>query len=130
LRYAQLGLVGAAALAAFALEPVSRLALVPLVVVGAIYGAQTVWNASRAAEVGDAVFQGRLQAITTMALGLGSALAALWAGPVLDVFGVRGLLGAASGLALASTVAAFSASRRLGRVRAVPALHGESRAAP
>jgi MFS family permease len=126
LRYAQLGLVGAVALAVFALVPVGWPTLAPLVVVGAIFGAQTVWNASRAAEVGDAVFQGRLQAITTMALGLGSALAALWAGPVLDAFGVRGLLGAAVGLAVLSTLAiarrqrAAAARARLERSFSVP----------
>jgi hypothetical protein len=47
-----------------------------------------------------------------MALGLGSAIAALWAGPVLDVFGVRGLLGAAVGLAAASSVSALAIRRR------------------
>jgi len=64
------------------------------------------------AEVGGAVFQGRLQAITTMVLGLGSGLAALWAGPVLDAFGVRGLFGAALALALVSTAAALAIARR------------------
>jgi hypothetical protein len=71
LRYAQLGIVGAAALAAFAVVPVGPASLAPLPVVGAIFGAETVWNAGRVAELGDAVFQGRLQAITTMALGSG-----------------------------------------------------------
>jgi MFS family permease len=110
--YAQLGLVGAAALAVFALVPVGWESLAPLAVVGAIFGAETVWNASRVAELGDTVFQGRLQAITTMTLGLGSALAALWAGPVLDVFGVRGLFGAAVALAFASTVCMVAIARR------------------
>jgi MFS family permease len=112
LRYAQLGLLGAGALAVFALVPVGLASLAPLAVVGAIFGAETVWNASRVAELGDPVFQGRLQAITTMALGLGSALAALWAGPVLDAFGVRGLLGAAVALAVASTVFALAIAHR------------------
>jgi MFS family permease len=112
LRYSQLGLLGAAALAVFALVPVGLASLVPLAVVGAIFGAETVWNASRVAELGDPVFQGRLQAITTMALGLGSALAALWAGPVLDAFGVRGLIGAAVVLAAASSVSALAIRRR------------------
>ena len=96
----------------FALVPVGWESLAPLAVVGAVFGAETVWNASRVAELGDPVFQGRLQAITTMALGLGSALAALWAGPVLDAFGVRGLLGAAVALVVASTVCAVALVRR------------------
>jgi MFS family permease len=112
LRYAQLGFVGAGALAVFAVVPVGVASLAPLAVVGAIFGAETVWNASRVAELGDPIFQGRLQAITTMALGLGYALAALWAGPVLDSFGVRGLLGAAVGLAVVSVVCALAMLRR------------------
>ena len=110
--YAQLGLVAAAALAVFALVPVGWPSVVPLLVVGAIFGAETVWNASRVAELGDPVFHGRLQALTTMALGLGMALAALWAGPVLDAFGLRGLVGAALGLALVSAAALFALARR------------------
>ena len=112
LRYAQLGLVGAAALGVFALVPIGWFSVAPLAVVGAIFGAETVWNASRVAEFGDAVFHGRLQAITTMVLGLGAALAALWAGPVLDAFGLRSLVGAAIGLALASGVATLATVRR------------------
>jgi MFS family permease len=98
--------------------------------VGAIFGAETVWNASRVAELGDAVFQGRLQAITTMALGLGAALAALWAGPVLDAFGVRGLLGGAAGLAAVSAAAALAISAARERGRAGAARRGERPAAP
>jgi hypothetical protein len=112
LRYAQLGVLGAAALAVFAVVPIGVASLAPLAVVGSIFGAETVWNASRVAELGDAVFQGRLQAITTMALGLGSACAALWAGPVLDAFGVRGLLGAAVALAVVSLTCALAIVRR------------------
>ena len=108
----QLGLVGAVALAVFAFVPVGAWSLAPLAVVGAIFGAQTVWNASRVAEVGEPLFQGRLQAITTMALGLGAALAALWAGPVLDAFGLHGLVGGAIALAVASTAAAVVLARR------------------
>jgi len=47
-----------------------------------------------------------------MVLGLGAALAALWAGPVLDAFGLRSLVGAAIGLALASAVATLAIVRR------------------
>lgn len=112
LRYAQLGILGAAALGVFAFVPVGAWSLAPLAVVGAIFGAQTVWNASRVAEIGGPLFQGRLQAITTMVLGLGSALAALWAGPVLDAFGLRGLVGGAIALAVASTAAVVVLARR------------------
>ena len=80
--YARLGLVGAIALASFALLPVGFASAVPLAVVGLLFGMETVWNASRVAEIGAPAYQGRLQAITTMALALGSAFAALWAGPV------------------------------------------------
>jgi MFS family permease len=130
LRYAKLGLLGAAALAVFAYVPVGWMSLAPLAVVGAIFGAETVWNASRVAELGDLVFQGRLQAITTMALGLGAALAALWAGPVLDAFGVRGLLGGAAGLAAVSAAAALAISAARERGRADAARRRERPAAP
>jgi MFS family permease len=112
IRYAQLGVLGALALGAFALLPLGWSSMVPLVVVGTIFGAQTVWNASRVAELGDAVFQGRLQAITTMVLGVGAALAALWAGPVLDSFGKHGLLGGAIALAIVSTIAVVAIAVR------------------
>ena len=131
LRYAQLGMLGAVALGVFAVVPVGWWSLAPLAVVGAIFGAQTVWNASRVAELGDAVFQGRLQAITTMVLGVGAALGALWAGPVLDAFGVRGLLGGAVALAAVSSAAALAISAAPRRVPdAVPGRSGERPAAP
>jgi MFS family permease len=130
LRYAKLGLLGAAALAVFACVPVGWMSLVPLMVVGSIFGAETVWNASRVAELGDPVFQGRLQAITTMALGLGGALAALWAGPVLDAFGVRGLLGGAAVLAAVSAAAVLAISAARQRARADAALLRERPAGP
>jgi MFS family permease len=64
------------------------------------------------AELADAVFQGRLQAITTMVLGVGAALAALWAGPVLDAFGRRGLVAAAIALGIVSTTAVVAITVR------------------
>jgi MFS family permease len=112
MRYARQGIYGAVALAIFALVPLGWWSLVPLAALGGIFGAQTVWNASRVAEVGSPLFQGRLQAITTMVLALGSGLAALWAGPVLDAFGDRGLLGAAGALAVVSVAAAVAIARR------------------
>jgi len=112
MRYAQLGMIGALALGTFALVPLGWPSMTPLVVVGFVFGAETVWNASRVAELGDGVFQGRLQAITTMVLGVGAALAALWAGPVLDEFGRRGLIGAAIALVIVSVAAAFAISAR------------------
>ena len=111
-RYAWQGVAGACALAVFALAPVGWASLAPLVLVGWIFGTQTVWNASRVAELGSAVYQGRLQAITTMVLALGNGLAALWAGPVLDAFGVRGLLGAAAALAVLSLAAVATLAQR------------------
>jgi MFS family permease len=124
MRYAQFGLLGAVALGTFALVPLGWPSVAPLVGVGAIFGAETVWNASRVAELGDAVFQGRLQAITTMALGVGAALAALWAGPVLDAFGRRGLAGAALALAVLSAAAYFAIAARPTLTRAGPPLVG------
>jgi MFS family permease len=112
MRYAELGLIGALALGTFALVPLGWPSMVPLVVVGSIFGAETVWNASRVAELADAVFQGRLQAITTMVLGVGAALAALWAGPVLDAFGRRGLVAAAIALGIVSTTAVVAITVR------------------
>ena len=46
-----------------------------------------------------------------MALSLGFTLAALWAGPVLDSFGVRGLLGTAFALGAVSVVGVFVLGR-------------------
>lgn len=111
-RYALFGVAGAGALALFALAPLGRLSLAPLAVVGAIFGAETVWNASRVAELGHVVFHGRLQAVTTMVLGVGYALGALWAGPALDAFGLRGLLGGAAALLCVSVAAAVAIARR------------------
>jgi len=126
-----LGVLGAAALALFAVVPIGWASLGPLIVVGTIFGAETVWNASRVAELGDPVFQGRLQAVTTMVLGVGSALGALWAGPVLDAFGLRGLLCGAVGLAVASVGAAFAISAARARARdGVRSPPGERPAAP
>jgi len=131
LHYAQLGVLGAAALALFAVVPIGWASLGPLIVVGTIFGAETVWNASRVAELGDPVFQGRLQAVTTMVLGVGSALGALWAGPMLDAFGLRGLLCGAVGLAVASVGAAFGISAARARARdGVRSPPGERPAAP
>jgi predicted MFS family arabinose efflux permease len=112
LRYARQGVIGAVALAVFAVAPIGWASLAPLALLGAIFGMQTVWNASRVAEVGAEAFQGRLQAITTMVLALGSGIAALWAGPVLDAFGERGLVGAAVSLALVSVAATVAIVRR------------------
>ena len=124
MRYAQLGLLGAVGLGTFALVPLGWPSVAPLVGVGSILGAETVWNASRVAELGDAVFQGRLQAITTMVLGVGAALAALWAGPVLDAFGKRGLAGAALALAVLSAAAYFASAARQTLTTAGPARVG------
>jgi predicted MFS family arabinose efflux permease len=110
--YAWLGVFAALALAAFALLPVGYVSMAPLAAIGLVYGIQTVWNASRVAEVGAPAYQGRLQAITTMALSLGSTVGALWAGPVLDTVGVRGLLGAAAALLTVSLASALAFARR------------------
>jgi MFS family permease len=110
--YAWLGVFAALALAAFALLPVGYESMAPLAAIGLVYGIQTVWNASRVAEIGAPAYQGRLQAITTMALSLGSTAGALWAGPALDAVGVRGLLGAAAALVVVSLASALAFVRR------------------
>jgi len=88
-----------------------------------VFGAETVWNASRVPELAAPELQGRLQAITTMVLAVGLGLGALWAGPALDAFGTRGLLGGAALVTAASLVellrrgASTPAAARAARVR-------------
>jgi hypothetical protein len=56
-----------------------------------------------------------------MVLGVGAALAALWAGPILDAFGRRGLAGAALALAVLSAAAYFAIAARQAFTAAPPA---------
>jgi predicted MFS family arabinose efflux permease len=92
--------------------PLGGSSVLPLAMYGFVLGVVTVWNASRVPELGEPMFQGRLQSITTMVLGLGLGLGALWGGPALDVFGTRGLLGGALALGVVSLAAILAAGRR------------------
>jgi predicted MFS family arabinose efflux permease len=104
--YAVLGLVSAAALAAFAFLPIGLISMVPLAVLGAPAFAQAVWNTSRIRELADPAYQARLQAITSMAFTLGFSLGMLWAGVAIDQFGLTALAGGAALLGLVSMVVA------------------------
>ncbi len=76
-RYAVLGLVSAAAVVVFAYLPIGLISMAPLAILGAPAFAQAVWNTSRIRELADPAYQARLQAITSMAFTLGSALGML-----------------------------------------------------
>jgi len=102
--YAILGLVSAAAVAAFVYLPVGLISMAPLAVLGAPAFAQAVWNTSRVRELAEPAYQARLQAITSMAFTLGFSLGMLWAGVAIDQFGLTALAGGAAVLALASVV--------------------------
>jgi predicted MFS family arabinose efflux permease len=105
--YAFLGLVCAAALAAFAFLPVGLVSMVPLAALGAPAFAQAVWNTSRIRELADPAYQARLQAITSMAFTLGFSLGMLWAGIAIDRLGLTALAGGAALLGVVSLVVAF-----------------------
>jgi hypothetical protein len=64
------------------------------------------------AHAADAVYQARIQAITSMAFALGFSLGMLWAGVAIDRFGLAALVGGGVVLALLSAMVA-SATRRL-----------------
>jgi MFS family permease len=102
--YAVLGLVSAAALAAFVFLPIGLISMVPLAALGAPAFAQAVWNTSRIRELADPAYQARLQAFTSMAFTLGFSLGMLWAGVAIDQFGLTALAGGAALLGLVSLV--------------------------
>ncbi len=107
-RYAILGFVASAALAAFALLPIGYASLLPLAVIGFAVLAQGVWNTSRVRAVADAAHQARLQAITSTVFSVGSPIGMLWGGLTVDRFGVRALLGGAIVLATVSAIVALA----------------------
>jgi MFS family permease len=102
--YAVLGLVSAAAVAAFVYLPVGLISMAPLAVLGAPAFAQAVWNTSRIRELAAPAYQARLQAVTSMAFTLGFSLGMLWAGVAIDQFGLTALAGGAAVLGLLSLV--------------------------
>jgi predicted MFS family arabinose efflux permease len=103
-RYAVLGLVSAAALTAFVYLPVGLISMAPLAILGTPVFAQAVWNTSRIRELAEPAYQARLQAITSMAFTLGFSLGMLWAGVVIDQFGLTALAVGAAVLGLLSAV--------------------------
>ncbi len=109
--YSLRGVVVAAAATAFALIPTSPLAAIPLATVGFVIFSESVWNTSRVARLAAPEYQSRLQAITSMAIGLGGVFGLLWAGVAVDRFGVRSLVGGAAGLGLLSTLILLRAGR-------------------
>jgi MFS family permease len=110
-RYALLGVVAAVALALFASVPVGVLSLAPLAMLGFIAFSEAVWNTSRVRRVAGAVYQARIQAITSMAFTLGFSVGMLWAGVAIDRFGLTALVGGAVVLALFSVVVVLAARR-------------------
>ncbi|NOZ28123.1 MAG: MFS transporter [Chloroflexi bacterium] len=106
-RYAILGLVASAALAAFALLPIEYASLLPLATIGFVVFVQAVWNTSRVRAVADAAHQARLQAITSTVFNVGFPIGMLWGGLAVDRFGVRALLGGAVVLAAVSGIMAL-----------------------
>ena len=110
-RYAILGIIASAALAAFALLPIGYASLLPLAVIGFSVLAQGVWNTSRVRAVADAAHQARLQAITSTVFNVGSPIGMLWGGLAVDHFGVKALSGGAFVLAAVSIIAAITTRR-------------------
>ena len=104
LNYAILGLVSASALAVFALLPTGYLSMIPLAVLGAAAFSQAVWNTSRVAALAAPIYQGRMQALTSMAFNLGFSLSMFWGGAAIDKFGLIALVFGASLLGLLSLV--------------------------
>lgn len=104
LTYAILGLVSASALTAFALLPTGFSSMIPLAVLGAAAFSQAVWNTSRVAALADPIYQGRLQALTSMAFNLGFSLSMFWGGAAIDKFGLIALVFGAALLGLLSLV--------------------------
>ena len=100
--YAILGLVSASALTAFALLPTGYLSMVPFAALGAATFSQAVWNTSRVAALAEPIYQGRLQALTSMAFNLGFSLSMFWGGAAIDKFGLNALVFGAAPLGLLS----------------------------
>ena len=107
LSYSFLGLISAVAIAVFALLPVGYLSMIPLAILGAATFSQAVWNTSRVAKLADQKYQGRLQAITSMAFNLGFALSMFWGGAAIDRFGLISLVFGAALLGLLSLTVIF-----------------------
>jgi MFS family permease len=87
-----LGLISASAIAAFALLPTGTISMIPFGVLGAATFSQAVWNTSRVAELVEPIYQGRLQALTSMAFNLGFSLSMFWGGAAIDKFGLAALV--------------------------------------
>ena len=100
--YTWFGIMAALALGLFIITPFSFITPLPLAVIGFVLFAETVWNTSRVRLMAPLGFQARLQALTTMAFTLGTALGQAWGGIVLDRVGIYGLAGGALLLAIVS----------------------------
>jgi MFS family permease len=95
-RYASYGLAVAAALALFAIAPVSLIAALPLATIGFTVFAEVVWNTSRVRLQAEPIFQARLQSVTSTVFALGGVIGQLWGGIALDRFGTTSLVGGAA----------------------------------
>jgi len=100
--YAILGIVSALAITAFALLPTGYISMIPFAILGAATFSQAVWNTSRVAAQAEPAFQGRLQALTSMAFNLGFSLSMFWGGAAIDKFGMIALVFGAALLGLLS----------------------------
>jgi len=100
--YPLFGLLAAAAVAAFAILPLSVVGGLALYALGFLAFAQAVWNTSRVPRLAEPAYQARLQSVTSMALTLGTPLGALWGGIAVDRFGLPALIAGAGMLAIVS----------------------------
>ena len=96
------GLLAALAVCLFVAWPLSLPGAVGLAGLGFLAFSQVVWNTSRVAALSEPAYQARLQSITSMSFTLGTPLAAIWGGLVVDRFGLASLLAGAGLLALLS----------------------------
>ena len=110
--YAIFGLLAAAGVTVFALQPVAISGGVALYVLGFLAFAQAVWNTSRVPRLAEPVYQARLQSITSMAFTLGTPLRALWGGKAVDRFGLPILIAGAGLLAVVSLAVLAGGSRQ------------------
>jgi MFS family permease len=102
--YAIFGLIGAAALVLFVINPLGPGGVLSMPVIGFLIFAQAVWNTSRVPRLAASEYQARFQALTTMAITIGSSVSAFWGGFAVDRFGLNSLLAGSLMVALISCI--------------------------
>lgn len=96
------GILTAVSVCLFVIRPLSPLGALGMSFLGFLAFSQAVWNTSRVSNLAAPAYQARLQSITSMAFTLGSPIAAIWGGVVVDRFGLSALLVGAGLLAALS----------------------------